>query len=169
MTFLMLWNSPGGPQLVPSKVSTVWTEETLAGDTPGRECPHDYVGIRPRMGTMRMLEDQVPSLNIESPYGGGVSSLPGATGSFLPVKCPAAPVLLADGPQLGFWLVTMLLFGCCPHLTVTLLAQLARMSQGALLAQMIVYMFWNRSSISFWTMHRLPMAELVGCGTPCLL
>ena len=95
MTFLMLRNSPGGPQLV----LTVWTEETLAGDTSGRECPHDDVGIRPRMGTMRMSEDRVPSTNNESPYGGWVSSLPGATGSLLPVKFPAAPVLLSDGPQ----------------------------------------------------------------------
>ena len=73
----------GGPHLVPSGVSTVWTEESLAGDTPGRECPHDDVEIRPRMGTMRMSEDRVPSMNIESLYGGGVSSLPGATGRLL--------------------------------------------------------------------------------------
>ena len=59
------------------------------------------------MGTMRMSEDRVPSMNIESPYGGGVSSLPGATGSLLPVKFPAAPVLLADGPQLGSWQVAV--------------------------------------------------------------
>ena len=91
--------------MVPSGVSTVWTEDTLAGDTPGRECPHDDVEIRPRMGTMRMSEDRVPSMNIESPYGGGVSSLPGATRSLLPVKFPAAPVLLADGPPLGSWQV----------------------------------------------------------------
>ena len=105
MTFLRLWNSrgEGGPQLVPSGGSTVWTEETLDGDTPGLECPHDDVEIRQRMGTMRMSEDRVPSMNIESPYGGGVSSLPGATGSLLPVKFPAVPVLLADGPQLGSW------------------------------------------------------------------
>ena len=81
----------------------MWTVETMAGDTPGRECPNDDVGIRPRMGTVRMSEDRVPSTNIESPYGGGVLSLPGATGSLLPVKFPAVPVLLADGPQLGSW------------------------------------------------------------------
>ena len=33
--------------------------------------------------------------------------------------------------------------GRCPHLTVTLLAQLARMLQGALLAQMFRLKFWN--------------------------
>ena len=36
-----------------------------------------------------------------------MSSLPGATGSLLPVKFPAAPVLLADGPQLGSWQVAV--------------------------------------------------------------
>ena len=91
----------GGAQPVPSRFSTVWTEETMAGDTPGRECPHDDVGIRPQMGTVRMSDDRVPFTNIESLYEGGASSLPGATGSLLPVKFPAAPVLLADGPQLG--------------------------------------------------------------------
>ena len=55
MTFHSLGG--GGPQVVSSGVSTVWTEETLAGDSPGRECPHDDVGIRPRIGTMRMSED----------------------------------------------------------------------------------------------------------------
>ena len=47
MMFIMLLNCPGGggAQLVPSRVSTVWTEETMAADTPGRECPHDDIGI----------------------------------------------------------------------------------------------------------------------------
>ena len=75
-------------QLVPSGVSTMCTEETMAGDTPRQECSHDDAGLRPRM-------------NIESPYGGGQSYLPGAIRSLLPVKFPAAPVLLADGPQSG--------------------------------------------------------------------
>ena len=59
------------------------------------------------MGTMWMSEDRVPSMNIESPYGGRVSSLPGATGSLLPVKFPAAHVLLADGTPLGSWQVAV--------------------------------------------------------------
>ena len=79
----------------------------MAGDISGRECPHDDIGIRPRMGTIWMSEDRVPTTNIESPYGGGMSSFPGATGSLLPVKFPAAPVLLADGPQLGYWQVAV--------------------------------------------------------------
>ena len=99
--------SGGGPQLVPSGGSTVLTEKTLAEDTPGRECPHDVVGLRPHKGTMWMSNDRVPLKNVESPYGGGVSSLPGATGGLLPVMFPAAPVLLAGGPQLGPWQVAV--------------------------------------------------------------
>ena len=71
------------------------------------ECPHDDVGMRPQLGTARMYDDRVPATNIEAPYGGGTSSLPGVTGSHLLVKFPAAPVLLADGPQLGSWRVTV--------------------------------------------------------------
>ena len=93
------WSPPGFRQCGPRR--------TMAGDTPGLKCPHDDVGIRPQMGTVRMSDDRVPSTNIDSPYGGGSSSLPGATGSLLPVKFPAAPVLLADGPQLGSWQVAV--------------------------------------------------------------
>ena len=99
--------TPAEHPLVPSRVSTVWTEETMAGDTPGWECPHDDFGNRPQNCTVRMYEDRAPATNIDSPYGGGVSSLPGVTGSHLPVKCPAAPVLLADGPPLGSWQVAV--------------------------------------------------------------
>ena len=35
-------------------------------------------------------------------------SLPGAAGNLLPVKFPTAPVLPADGPQLGSWQVAVL-------------------------------------------------------------
>ena len=53
MTFLTLADCPGGgggPQPVPSKVSVVWVE-TMAGDTPGRECPHKDLGMRSLIGT----------------------------------------------------------------------------------------------------------------------
>ena len=45
--------------------------------------------------------------NIESPDGGGVRSLPGATGNCLSVMVPTAPVPPANGPQLGFWRVAV--------------------------------------------------------------
>ena len=85
--------------MVPSGGSTVWTEKTPAEDTPGRECPHDVVGLRPHKGTMWMSNDRVPLENVESSYGGGVSSLPGAAGDLFTVMFPVAPVLLAGGPQ----------------------------------------------------------------------
>ena len=79
----------------------------MAGDTSARECPHDDIGIRPRAGTIEMSEDRVPTRNIESPYGGGVRFLPGATGKLPPWKFPTTPVLLADRPQLGSWQVAV--------------------------------------------------------------
>ena len=54
-----------------------------------------------------MPDDRVPSRNIESPCGGGVRYLPGAAGNRLPVTFPTAPVLPADGPQLGSWRVAV--------------------------------------------------------------
>ena len=93
--FQTVEQSGGGPLLIPPPPgdSTEWTEEIMAEDTSGRECPHDYFGIRPRTGTIEMSEDRVPIRNIESPYGGGVRSLPGAAENRLPVMFPTASVL----------------------------------------------------------------------------
>ena len=81
MTFLRLWDSPGGgggggAQLLFPGGSTVWTEQTLAEDTLERECPHDVVGLRPHDGMMWMSNNRVPLKKFESPYGGGVSPSP---------------------------------------------------------------------------------------------
>ena len=97
----------GGPQLVSSGGSTGSTEKTPAEDTPGRECPHDVDELRPHKGIMWMLNNLVPLKNVESPYGGGVLSLPGAAGVPSPVMFPVVPVLLAGGPQLGPWQVAV--------------------------------------------------------------
>ena len=78
----------------------MWTEQTPAEDTP--ECPHDVVGLRPHDATMWM-----PLKKFESPYGGGVSSLPGAAGDLPQVMVPVAPVLLAGGPQSSPWQVAV--------------------------------------------------------------
>ena len=91
----------------PPGISTEWTDEIMAEDTSVRECPPDDIGIRQRAGTIGMSENRVPTKNIESLYGGGVRSLPGATRNLPPVKFPTAPALLADGPQLGSWQVAV--------------------------------------------------------------
>ena len=56
---------------------------------------------------MWMSNDSVSLKNVESQYGGGVSSLPGAAGDPPPVMFPVAPGLLAGGPQLGPWRVAV--------------------------------------------------------------
>ena len=45
--FQTVEQSGGGPQLPPPPpgVSTEWTEEIMAEETSGRECPHDDIGI----------------------------------------------------------------------------------------------------------------------------
>ena len=106
--FQTVEQSGGGSLLAPPGALAECTERTMAEDTHGRACPHDDdFELRPRTGTIGMSEDGVPIRNIESPYGGGVRSLPGATGNCLPVMVPTAPVPPADGPQLGSWRVAV--------------------------------------------------------------
>ena len=89
--------------LIPPGAPAEFTEWIMAEDTPGRECPHDDFGIRPRTGTIGISEDEVPARNIESPSGGGVRSLHGAAKNCL----PTAPVPSANGHQLGSWRVAV--------------------------------------------------------------
>ena len=59
MTFLRLWNSPGGgggPQLVSSGGSTVWTEKTPPEDTPRRLLDS---GLRAGMSSLEPLQQSV--------------------------------------------------------------------------------------------------------------
>ena len=105
--FQTVEQSVGRSLLIPPGASAECTERIIAEDTPARECPHDDFGLRPRTGTIGISEDGVPIRNIESPYGGGVRSLPGATGNCLPVMFPTAPVPSANGPQLGSWRVAV--------------------------------------------------------------
>ena len=42
-----------GPQSVPSRISVVRVDGTIAGDTPGRECPREERDGRPRAGMTR--------------------------------------------------------------------------------------------------------------------
>ena len=89
------------PPLVSSRCSTVQTEKASAEDT------HDVVGLHTHKGTMWMSDDCVPLKNVESPYGGGVSPLPGAARGPPPAMFPVAPALLAEEPQLGSWQVAV--------------------------------------------------------------
>ena len=108
--FQTVKQSGGGSMVISPGASAECTERIIAEDTPGRVCPHDDLGIRPRACTMGMSEDGVPTRNIESPYGGEVRSLPGAAGNCLPVMCSTVPVPSAKGPQLDFWRVAVVRF-----------------------------------------------------------
>ena len=82
------------PSLVSSKCLTVQTGQASAEDTHRQECPHDVIGLHAHKGTMWMSDDCVPLKNAKSPYGGGVSPLPGAAGGPPPAMFPVAPALL---------------------------------------------------------------------------
>ena len=71
--FLTLPNCPGGggPQLVPSRVSVVLVEETIAGDTPGRECPSEDQEKRLLAGTSMPSSGTVSDDDSRSPCGWG--------------------------------------------------------------------------------------------------
>ena len=106
--FQTVEQSGGGPLLAPPGALAECTEQTMAEDTQGWECPHgDDLELRPRTGTIGISEDGVPIRNIVSPYGGGVRSLPGATGHCRPVMVTTAPVPPANGPLLGSWRVAV--------------------------------------------------------------
>ena len=84
------------PSLVSYKGSTVQ-------DTHKQECSHDVVGLYVHTGTRWNSDDCVLRKNVKSPYGGGVSPLPGAAGGPPPAMFPVAPALLVDEPQLDSW------------------------------------------------------------------
>ena len=99
-----------GPQSVPSWISVVLVDETVAGDTPGRECPREDWDWRLQAGEMRPAGISV---------GGGDAGLPraGETLSSLDVAGRLLPVVPAGGPP--------------QRVLRTLLAQMARLLQSA--------------------------------------
>ena len=99
MTFLALPNCPGGPHLVPSRVSVVWVEETMAGDTPGRECPREDLGMQPLIGTRKPSGGTVSDDDSRSPCGRGALPLSGVARRPLPVDVTVAPALSVEGPR----------------------------------------------------------------------
>ena len=67
-----------GPRSIPSRISVVLVDGTVAGDTPGRECPREVRDLRPQTGATRLAGVSV---------GGGDAGLPraGETSSSLDV------------------------------------------------------------------------------------
>ena len=73
-----------GPRSVPSRISIVLVDGTMAGDTPGRECPREDEYWRPRAGETRPAGMSV---------GGGDAGL-----RVLRKRCP--PLMLPGSPAL---------------------------------------------------------------------
>ena len=69
----------------------------MAGDTPGRECPHKDLGMRPQIGTEKLSGGTVSDADTGSPYGRGVLPFSGVAGRSLPVDVTVAPVLPVEG------------------------------------------------------------------------
>ena len=70
--FLTLPNFPGGgAQLVPSRVSVVFVEGTIAEDTPGRGCPGEDHEMLPLANTRKPSSETVLDDDSRSPCGGG--------------------------------------------------------------------------------------------------
>ena len=117
-----------GPRSVPSRILVVLVDGTMAGDTPGRECPSEDRNWRPRAGETRSAGMSV---------GGGDAGLPRAG-----KRCP--PLMLPGGP-----------FRWCPlggspqWVLRNLLAQMAQLLQVAPLAHVgrclhFFMTFWDR-------------------------
>ena len=95
------------PTLVSPTGSTIQTGQASAEDTHNQEGSHDVVGLYAHKGTMWNTDDRVPQKDIKSPYGGGVSTLPGAAGGPPPAMFPVASALPIDEPQLDSWQVAV--------------------------------------------------------------
>ena len=92
---------PGG-----GTVPTVSPRRTIIDDVSQAVGQSGGGGGGPQLvspGGLTLAEDTP----VESLYGGGVSSLPGAAGDLPPVMFPVAPVLLAGGPQASPWQVAV--------------------------------------------------------------
>ena len=60
-----------GPPSVPSRISVVLVDGTMAGDAPGRECPREDRDLRPRAGVTRPAGVYVGGGNAGPPRAGG--------------------------------------------------------------------------------------------------
>ena len=79
----------------------------MAGDTPGRECPHEDLGMRPQIDTEKLSGGTVSDADTGSLYGRGALPFSGVAGRSLPVDVAVAPVLPVEGPQSVPWQVAV--------------------------------------------------------------
>ena len=73
-----------GPQSVPSRISVVQVDGTIAEDSPGREFPREDRDGRPRAGVARPAGVSVGGGGAGSLHGGGTLPSLDAAESFLP-------------------------------------------------------------------------------------
>ena len=73
-----------GLQLVPSRISVVRVDGTIAEDTPGQECPREDWDGRPRAGVTRPAGVSVGGGGAGSLWGGGTLPSLDVAGSLLP-------------------------------------------------------------------------------------
>ena len=74
-----------GPRSVPSRISVVLVDGTMAGDTPGRECPRKDGFWRPRAGKTRPASVSVGGGDAGLPHVGETLSSLDVAGRFRPV------------------------------------------------------------------------------------
>ena len=88
----------GGPRSVPSRISVVLVDGTMAGGIPGRECPREDRDFRPQAGVTRPAGVSVGGGSAGSPCVGGTLSSLDVAGRLFPVvpagggSSPVGPV-----------------------------------------------------------------------------
>ena len=87
----------GGTSVGPLQVMLV--EETMAGETPGRECPREDLGMRSLIGKKKPSGGTVSDDDSRSPCGRGALPLSGVAGMPLPVDITVASTLSVEGPR----------------------------------------------------------------------
>ena len=114
--------SVGGPRSVPSRISVVLVDGTMAGDTPGRECPREDGNRRPRAGETKLAGVYVGGGDAGLPHAGETLSSPDVAGRFLPVVPAGGPLqwVLQTLLALMGQLAPLARVGRCLHFFMTL-------------------------------------------------
>ena len=110
------------PQSVPLRISVVLVEEAKVGGTQCLGCPHVDQDLRLLAGMAKPYRVTVCEDSHVSPCVGGTLSSSDLAGRLFPVVPAGMPLPVGPvGPV-----------GLCPHLTLNLLARMARMLAGGL-------------------------------------